>query len=50
MFVEFQGWAGELLRTFCKHKMGTIFVAFSVEISRRNSATELIPFCEHSSI
>ena len=25
-----QGWAGEFLRKFCKHKMGTIFVgAFS---------------------
>ena len=36
----FQGWTGEFLRIFCKHKIGTNFVAFSVEMSRRNMATE----------
>ena len=33
-------WPGEFLRNFCKRKMGAIFMAFSVEILRRKSATE----------
>ena len=28
----FEGWAGEFVCNFCKHKLGTIFLAFSVEM------------------
>ena len=38
----FQGFAGEFLRFFRKHKTETDFVVFSVEMSRRNSSTEFL--------
>ena len=39
-FIQgFRGCAGEDLN-FCTHKMGTIFLTFPVQVSRRKSATE----------
>ena len=42
LYGRFQDWAGKFFRNFCKHQIETNFVAFSVEISRRNSATEFL--------